>query len=334
MATRTRAAAAALALAVLLAACGGTGPTGSGATKTTKAADDTKVTVVEAAPPTPVLPAVGTNADGTKVEITDVSRIVPLWGNLSEIVFALGLGKNVVARDVTATFAEADDLDIVTQGHDVSAEAVLAHRPSLVLATTDSGPPEALEHIRNAGVPVLVVKDPLSIDDVRSRILLVSTALGVPEEGKKLADKTMAEIADVQKAIPTDQPKPRIAFLYMRGQAGVYLIAGPGSGADSMIEAAGGTDAGTDMGLERAFTPLTSEALVTAAPEVILMTTTGLASVGGLDGLLKIPGIKQTPAGVARRVVTIEDGLLYSFGSRTPEALRELIRDIYAEPGS
>src|SRR5699024_5193857 len=154
----------------------------------------------------------------------------------------------------------------------------------------DTGPPEAIDQIRKAGVPVLVVEEPMSIDDIRGRILTVAGALGVPETGEQLADETMAEITEVQATIPDDAPSPRVAFLYLRGQAGVYLIGGPGSGADSMIEAAGGTDAGTAMGLDRAFTPLTSEALVKAAPDIILMTTTGLDSVGGLDGLLEIPG--------------------------------------------
>jgi len=119
----------------------------------------------------------------------------------------------------------------------------------------------------------------------------------------------------------------------MRGQAGVYLIGGKGSGADSMIAAAGGVDAGTASGLDDPFTPITTEALVGAAPDVILMTTTGLESVGGLDGLVAIPGIAQTPAGRDRRVVTLEDGLLYSFGSRTPEAIAALIDGLYGDGG-
>lgn len=323
-------------LALLLGGCASsTGPAEGAATTTSDdGAPNTNPSVVAHETPTPVLPVTATNVDGSTVEITDISRIVPLWGNLSEIVFALGLGDNVVARDVTATFPEAEDLPVVTQGHDVSAETVLAQHPTLVLAGPDTGPPEALDHIRNAGVPVLTIPDPYSIEDVSGRIRTLATALGVPEAGDVLAEETMAEIAEVQERIPADQPSPRVAFLYMRGQAGVYLIAGPASGADSMIAAAGGVDAGTEMGLDRPFTPLTSEALVKAAPEVILMTTTGLESVGGVDGLREIPGIAQTPAGVARRVVTIEDGLLYSFGSRTPEALGLLIDALYADPAS
>lgn len=211
----------------------------------------------------------------------------------------------------------------------MSAESVLSLRPTVVLAQTDTGPPEALQQIRDAGVPVVVVEAPTSLDDITPRIDLIAAALGVPAAGDQLVERTQAEIAAVQAAIPTDVATPRVAFLYLRGTAGVYLIGGPDSGADSMIVAAGGVDAGTAMGLDRPFTPLTSEALVSAAPDVILMTTTGLESVGGIDGLVKIPGIAQTPAGIDRRVITVEDGLLYSFGSRTSEALREIIDQLY-----
>ncbi len=279
--------------------------------------------------PTPQLPATVDSANGSSVTVTDASRVLPLWGNISEIVFTLGLGDRVVGRDVAATFPEASGLPVVTQGHDVSAESVLSLRPTVVLAQTDTGPPEALEHIRNAGVPVVVVDAPDSLDDVGPRIQLIADALGVPEAGAALVDRTQAEIDAVQTSIPAAAEHPAVAFLYMRGTAGVYLMGGPGSGADSMIAAAGGIDAGTAMGLDDPFTPLTAEALVEAAPDVILMTTTGLESVGGIDGLVQIPGIAQTPAGLDRRIVTVEDGLLYSFGSRSPEALREIIAQLY-----
>jgi iron complex transport system substrate-binding protein len=113
----------------------------------------------------------------------------------------------------------------------------------------------------------------------------------------------------------------------------VYLIAGPGSGADEMIEAAGGTDAGTAMGLDRPFTPITSEALTEAAPDVILMTTTGLESVGGVDGLLDIPGLGQTPAGEHRRIVDMDDSVLLAFGPRIGATIEALATAIYQPAG-
>jgi iron complex transport system substrate-binding protein len=309
-----------VALAALAGACGGgsDGPEGG---------DLGKVATAEA----PQLPVTVTSADGRPVTVEDISRIVPLWGNITEVVFELGLGDHVVGRDVATTFAEAADLPVVTRGHDVSAESVLSLRPTLVLANADTGPPEAIEQIRNVGVPVLVLENPQRVADIEERIHAIAAALGVPATGDRIAAEARQRIREEQERIPDDQPRPKVAFLYVRGQAGVYLIAGPGSGADSMIDAAGGLDAGTAMGLTRSFTPITSEALVEAAPDAFLLTTTGLDSVGGLEGLLEIPGIAQTPAGRDRRVVTVEDGLLYSFGSRTPDALRKIIDQLHGD---
>jgi iron complex transport system substrate-binding protein len=281
--------------------------------------------------PTPSLPATVTSADGREVTVTDVSRILPLWGNLNEMVFALGLGDNVVGRDVAAQFPGTEDLPVVTNGHDVSAEAALSLEPTVVFAQDDTGPPEALDQIRAAGVPVVVLESPGGVDDIWPRIRTMAAALGVRDAGDALVERTQAEIDTAREPIP-DGDAPRVAFLYLRGSAGVYLLGGPRSGADSMIEAAGGEDAGTAIGLDKSFTPLTSEALVEAAPDVLLLTDSGLESVGGIDALLAMPGIAQTPAARDRRVVTVDDGVLYSFGSRTPQAIGELVQKFYG-PG-
>jgi iron complex transport system substrate-binding protein len=278
----------------------------------------------------PQLPVTVASADGRSVTVADVSRIVPLQGNLAEIVFDLGLGENVVGRDVSATFEEALDLPLVTRAHDVSAESVLSLHPTLVLIDSDTGPPEAIQHIRNVGVPVVEFARPTRIEEIGGRIEAVAAALGVPAAGTSLATSIEEDLDAALAGVPTDDP-PRIAFLYLRGSAGVYLLGGPGSGADSMIEAAGGVDAGTAIGLDEPFTPITSEALVEAAPDVLLLTTTGLESVGGVDGLADLAGISQTPAGRDRRVVTVEDGLLYSFGSRTPAAIESMVEQIFED---
>jgi len=275
------------------------------------------------------LPVSVDSADGRTVEVTDTSRVVVLNGSLAEVVYTLGLGDRVVGRDITATFKEAKKVPLVTRAHDVSAESVLSQRPTLVLAQTDSGPPDALQQIRDTGVPVVVFDEPRSIEEIGRREVAVAEALGVKSVGTKLSERTSAQLEAITAQVPTKGKKPTVAFLYMRGQAGVYLIGGKGSGADSMIEAAGGIDAGTAMGLQKAFTPITSEALAEAAPDVILMTSTGLESVGGIDGLVEIPGIAQTPAGKQRRIITEEDGLLFSFGARTPVALRRLVEKLH-----
>lgn len=324
--------------ALALGACGASDGTttaadgAAGAPPSSDGAPNLAVPAVDDAA-APVLPVTVDSADGRSVTVSDISRIVVLQGNIAEVVFALGLGHNVVGRDISATFDEAADVPLVTRAHDVSAESVLSLRPTVVLADTDTGPPEAIEHIRNIGVPLVVFDTATSIEQIGPRIEAVASALGVAPTGESMAAETTAALDEVTDSIPTDEP-PSVAFLYMRGQAGVYLLGGDGSGADSMIENAGGTDAGSAIGLDKAFTPITSEALVLAVPDVILMTTTGLESVGGIDGLVEIPGIAQTPAGQNRRIITVEDGLLYSFGVRTPDALAALADQLHTVPAA
>jgi iron complex transport system substrate-binding protein len=307
---------------------GSAGPDGSSSTAPVVDEEGSEALDPVADDPEESLPAIVTLADGSEVTVTDTSRILPLWGSLNEMVFALGLGDHVVGRDVAAQFPGTEELPVVTNGHDVSAEAALSLQPTVVLAQEDTGPPEALQQIRDAGVPVVVVETPGGVDDIWPRIRTVAAALGVPEAGEALVARTQGEIDEAREGIP-DGDQPRVAFLYLRGSAGVYLLGGPRSGADSVIEAAGGEDAGTAIGLTKSFVPLTSEALVEAAPDVLLLTDSGLESVGGIDDLLAMPGIAQTPAGRDRRVVTVDDGVLYSFGSRTPQAIAELVQKIH-----
>ncbi|MFJ7154145.1 hemin ABC transporter substrate-binding protein [Streptomyces sp. NPDC101118] len=318
-----------LTLALVLAGCGGPAPAGAGTAVPAPAADR-----VEPLPgtPAPRLPVTVPSAEGAPVTVRRADRIVPLSGGLSEIVFTLGLGGRVVARDITATFQQAADLPVVTRNHEVSAESVLSLRPDVVLAERTTGPAEAVAQIRAAGVPVVVLPPALSLADVGTRIRAVAGALGVPDAGERLTRRTEDRISAARRDVPAGSGTahhPKVAFLYVRGSASVYLIGGRGSGATSLIEAAGGTDAGAASGLAKDFTALTSEAMAKAQPDALLVMSKGLQSVGGVEGLVKLPGVAQTPAGLDRRIVTVEDGVLLTYGPRTDRVLASLIRQLY-----
>jgi iron complex transport system substrate-binding protein len=67
---------------------------------------------------------------------------------------------------------------------------------------------------------------------------------------------------------------------------------------------------------------------VSGNPDVILLFTTGLESLGGIDGLLKVQGIAQTNAGRNRRVIEMDGQLMTGFSPRLGLAVQELSRKL------
>ncbi|MEV6810809.1 ABC transporter substrate-binding protein [Micromonospora sp. NPDC051296] len=321
------------ALLGLTACAAGTGPAPaatSGCGPATAVVTDTDVEPVGGDPGS-ALPATVTSADGASVTVSDASRILPvnLYGSIAEIVFSLGLGGRVVGRDTSTTFPAAAHLPVVTPaGHDLSTEAILRLNPSVVLADDSIGPPEALNQLRRSGIAVVLIDDEQTLAAIPQHVRAIAAALGVPAAGERLVARIEAEIDAARRSAPAGTAPLRIAFLYVRGTAGVYLIGGKGAGSDEMIRAIGATDAGTEIGLSR-FRPLTSEGLINAAPDVILVMTDGLESVKGVDGLLALPGVGQTPAGQHRRIVDMDDGLLLTFGARTGRSIQALAEAVY-----
>jgi iron complex transport system substrate-binding protein len=77
--------------------------------------------------------------------------------------------------------------------------------------------------------------------------------------------------------------------------------------------------------------PMTDEALVAADPDLVLVMTDGLASAGGVDGLLASkPALALTTAGQNRRFVDMADGVVLGFGPRSASVLDALARAVYA----
>ena len=276
----------------------------------------------------PKLPSTVTDASETAVTVSDVSRIVVLNQAVAEIVISLGMQANIIGRDATTTLESLQSVEKVSNGHDVSAESVLSLRPTVVIGDTRTGPPEALEQLRGAGVPVVIAPEVWTLSALPSRVMMIATALGVPNAGERLVNLSESAIEEALKNVGAASSVLRVAFLYVRGTASVYLLGGEGSGADELIAAAGGVDVGALNGLAT-FTPLTAEAIVQADPDVLLVMSRGLESVGGIDGLLSLPGVSSTRAAAARAVVVVDDDLLLSFGPRTGaliERLAEILR--------
>jgi iron complex transport system substrate-binding protein len=208
---------------------------------------------------------------------------------------------------------------IATAGHQVVAEKILELNPDVVLIDNTTGPATAIDVIKRAGIKVAMIDESWTLTDIAKKIEAIGEVIGAQPAAVQLVQKLNSGLQDSGK----DHPGVRIAFLYLRGGSAIYLLGGQGSGADSLIEHLGAIDVGAQK-FKDPFSPITSEALIATNPEIILVMSKGLESVGGIDGLVSLPGISQTPAGKNRAVIAVDDSLLLSFGPRTPDLLRQL----------
>ncbi|GIW09600.1 MAG: hemin ABC transporter substrate-binding protein [Dehalococcoidia bacterium] len=285
-----------------------------------------------AAPMGPSLPATVVDKDGRTVTIPAIDRIVSLNGDLTEVVFALGLGDRLVGIDTSATYPPAQVASIPKIGYQrtLNTEGILALAPTVIIGSSIAGPPAVIEQLRAAGVPVAIGEFGETLEAPARKIRFVAAALGVRERGEQLVAELNRDLAAVEQAIKSvsTQPKPKVLFLYLRGAA-VQSVAGSGTTGDTVIRAAGGINAAAELGIEGT-RPLSQEILVAAQPEVLLFLDAGLASVGGIEGLLAAnPALAETPAGRNRRFVSLEDQYLLGLGPRAGKAIGDLARAFY-----
>lgn len=293
-----------------------------------------------AASPEPALPvAVDSFERGgaRRVQVTDAARVIGLsmTGNIAATVAALGLGDRLVGRDVATTFPGAAELPAVTRaGHALDLEAVLALNPSLVITDGSIGPLDVVLQLRDAGVALVFVEREASIEGVYRTTRQVAAALGVPELGERLAERQRGEIeaklAEIAAIAPEGEQRLRMAFLYLRGGSGVFYLFGADTGSTVLIEALGGIDPSAEIGWVGA-KPMTDEALIAINPDLILVMSDGIASAGGVDGLIaEKPAVGLTNAGLHRRFVDMADTEILAFGPRTAAILDALARAVYS----
>ena len=274
-----------------------------------------------------------TDAHGETVVISSTERIVSLNGSTTEILFALGVGADVVGCDASSTYPKhvKENLPSVGYQYRLNTEGILALKPTLVISHANVKPPQVVEQLRMAGVTVLLLKEPRTFDGAKQRLQMIGKVVG-------RQDKATALISDLDEDIETlksnlaareGQVKFKVLFLYLRGPQTAFVL-GRNSGPGAMLELVGAVNA---AGKIKDSKPMTGEAVIAAQPDVYVLFESGLKSIGGVEGLLKVPGLAQTPAGRNKRVVAIDGLYLSGFGPRCGRAALDLFRGIYESQG-
>lgn len=274
-----------------------------------------------------------TDAEGKTVAITSSERIVSLNGSTTEILFALGVGDKVVGCDASSSYPKGvkEKLPSVGYQYGLNAEGILSLNPTLVIGREDVRPPQVVQQLRMAGVTVLSLKEPRNFEAAKQRLLTIGKAVDREKKAKALTDALDADIKKLETKLASrkDEPKQKTLFLYLRGTQ-TTLVLGTDTAPGAMFDIVGAENAAGNI---KGSKPMTAEAVIAAQPDVYVLFTTGLESIGGVDGLLKLPGLAHTPAGKNRRVVTLDGQYLSGFGPRSGRAALDLFRGIYETDG-
>ena len=257
-------------------------------------------------------------------------RVLTLGGSVTEIAVALGAQDRLIARDTTSTYPPAiTALPDVGYFRALSPEGVLALAPDLILSEDGAGPPEALEVLQAAGIPFITTGPDTSPEGLIAKIETVAQALDLPEEGKALAAQTAAGLVQAKAHAATVTTPKRVLFI-LSLQGGRIMAGGEGSSAESIIELAGGINAGIGF---QGYKQITDEAVIAAAPDVILMMDReGDLAIANAD-ILTHPALSQTPAARAGAILRMDGLLLLGFGPRTPQAVADLHALLYPTTG-
>ncbi|WP_170560804.1 heme/hemin ABC transporter substrate-binding protein [Ruegeria atlantica] len=255
------------------------------------------------------------------------NRIIAIGSSVTEIVYALSQQDRLVGRDRTSTYP-TDVLDLPDVGYirALSPEGVLSVKPDLIVALEGSGPPEAVEVLKEAGVPFVSISEDYSRDGVVEKIRAVGAALGVEEAAEELAVQTGTKIDGAHSsAIDASVDGSSRVLFVLSAQDNRIMVGGADTQADSIIRLAGGVNAAGNVS---GFKPMTPEAIATTAPDVILMMDRQGNHITANEELFAMPAIKLTPAGQNKRLIRMPGAYLLGFGPRTADAIADLSAEL------
>lgn len=263
---------------------------------------------------------------------SDGQRILAIGGDVTEILYAIGADKQIVAVDSTSQYpAEAlKEKKVVGYMRALSTEGVLSMSPTMIVASQGAGPPEVVKALKGSGVTFVDVPDDHDPLGVASKVRIVAKAAGNEEKGETLARDVEEKFASLE----TDRRKigkPLRAIFVLGVQNGKANIGGAGSSGDSILQLAGLQNVATSF---NGYKPLVDEALIELQPEIIVVMKQSNPNHDALKSIGELKGLAATPAGKENRIVAMDGLYLIGFGPRAPAAARELMLAAYPELGA
>ena len=244
--------------------------------------------------------------------------VISIGGDITEIIYALGKIDQVIGRDTTSFHPESvtrlPDVGYVRQ---LGAEGLLSLSPDLIIASSETGPPEVVAQIRQTGIPFVLTEGGFNLAGLLKRIETIGQTLDAETEAARLSQSIIAKMQKIDKKLAAVSRKPKVLFL-MSASDGSPMAAGKDTAADAIINLAKGENIFENQSGYKAYS---YEALADARPDVIMMMEHSLASLGGIETIQAHPALGMTPAARSGNILSIDGLFLLGFGPRLPEAI-------------
>lgn len=257
-------------------------------------------------------------------------RLVSLTKQYTEILYALGAAKDLVAVDLSSTWPpEAKSLTTVGYHRALSAEAILAVKPTLILHDDDIGPEHVVRQLEQLKIPMKTFSTKgVDIASTERLITEMGAYFHREDAARQVDDKLEADMKKALAAVDPKAPRPRVMIIHFGRAMNIYLTMTSASVAGRMIEWAGG-----QMAVEgqRGMVQLSPEVVAQADPDVLLLTDFGYDRLGNKDEIARsLPGVGSTKAARSGRIARVEEHDLVYIGPRTGENVLKLQELIHA----
>jgi iron complex transport system substrate-binding protein len=246
-------------------------------------------------------------------------RIISLYGGLTEILSALGVGNHIVA----CTQGDETVKGIPTVGTHLqpNVEMILALKPDLVVQGGVAKGMPALKRLEAASVPVAMFA-PHDFTGLFSTISRLGTVSGKTEAAAMLNQSIQTKLNGVAQRV-AGLAKPRVFFEVRELN---LLAAGQGSLVNDIITRAGGENLVTSP---QKLTLYSLEALIQANPDVYIIQKGPMNR--SPDNIYTRPYFQELKAVKAHRVMVVDERLYSRPGPRSAEAVEELARFLHPE---
>ncbi|MBL8708795.1 MAG: ABC transporter substrate-binding protein, partial [Rhodospirillaceae bacterium] len=250
-------------------------------------------------------------------------RIVCAGGAMTECVFALGRGAEVVAVDTTSLYPLAAlALPKVGYFRQLSVEGLLSLSPDLVLADRDAGPPNVLGQLGQATQILRQFQGPLSAAAIPDKVRFVAAALEEEAKGEAVASAIADDLATLQRQVARVTERPRAIFMLgtVKGR-----MAGRATIAELVMDLAGAENLGADFD---GYRPLSAEGIIGLKPDVVItMFQSDEAPLPGADAAHRAAvdlGLDHLPKSARPRMIVIDGAYLLGLGPRSAHACQDL----------